>query len=137
MCRFFESRAHFRSRLGPKNKCRSSLSITATVERPRVVLQGRGVVVEAVVPVPHLLVPVPTCSEAMVPVPNVVVPVPQGWGVPVHFWYRYHTYWYRYQHAIPAGLSRISILVQGHARLSTTTSRSLMRIVFKPTLGQS
>ena len=25
---------------------------------------------EAVVPVPHLLVPVPTCSGAMVPVPN-------------------------------------------------------------------
>ena len=30
-------------------------------------------------------------------------------------------------------LSRISIFVQGHARLSITTSRSLMRIVFKPT----
>ena len=34
-------------------------------------------------------------------------------------------------------LSGISILVQGYARLSITTSRSLMRIVFKPTLGQS
>ena len=34
-------------------------------------------------------------------------------------------------------LSEISILVQGHARLSITTSRSLMRIVFKPTLGQN
>ena len=34
-------------------------------------------------------------------------------------------------------LSRISILVQGHARLSTTTSRSLMRIVFKDIGGQS
>ena len=34
-------------------------------------------------------------------------------------------------------LSRISILVQGHARLSIPTSRSLMRIEFKPTLGQS
>ena len=33
-------------------------------------------------------------------------------------------------------LSRISILVQGHARLSTTILRSLMRIVFKPTGGQ-
>ena len=61
---------------------------------------------EAVVPVPHLLVPVPTCSEAMVPVPNIVVPVPQGCGVPVHFWYRYHTYWYRYQHAISVGLEQ-------------------------------
>ena len=33
--------------------------------------------------------------------------------------------------------SGISILVQGHARLLITTSRSLMRIVFKPTLGQN
>ena len=33
-------------------------------------------------------------------------------------------------------LSGISILVQGHASLSISTSRSLMRIVFKPTLGQ-
>ena len=32
-------------------------------------------------------------------------------------------------------LSGISILVQGHTRLSIPTSRSLMRIVFKPTLG--
>ena len=34
-------------------------------------------------------------------------------------------------------LSGISILVQGHARLSITTLRSIMRIVFKPTLGQN
>ena len=61
---------------------------------------------EAVVPVPHLLVLVPTCSEAMVLVPNVVVPIPQSCGVPVHFWYRYHTYWYRYQHVIPARLEQ-------------------------------
>ena len=39
LCRFFESRAHFRSGLVPENKCRSSLSITAAVERPQVVLQ--------------------------------------------------------------------------------------------------
>ena len=58
---------------------------------------------EVVVPVPHLLVPVPTCSEAVVPVPHILVPVPQGCGVPAHFWYRYHTYWYRYQHAISTG----------------------------------
>ena len=44
--------------------------------------------------------------QAVVPVPNMVVPVPQGCGVPVHFWYRYHTYWYRYQHAISAGLKQ-------------------------------
>ena len=61
---------------------------------------------EAVVSVPHLLVPVPTCSEVLVPVPNILVPVPQGCGVPVHFWYRYHTFWYRYQHAISAGLEQ-------------------------------
>ena len=35
------------------------------------------------------------------------------------------------------GLSRISILVQGHACLLIPTSRSLMRIVFKPALGQN
>ena len=34
-------------------------------------------------------------------------------------------------------LSGISILVQGHARLSIPILRSLMRIVFKPTLGQN
>ena len=33
-------------------------------------------------------------------------------------------------------LSRIPILVQGYARLLTTTSRSLRRMVFKPTEGQ-
>ena len=33
-------------------------------------------------------------------------------------------------------LSRISIVVQGHARLSITTLRSLRRIVFKPILGK-
>ena len=33
-------------------------------------------------------------------------------------------------------LSRIPILVQGYARLSTTTSRSLRRMVFKPIEGQ-
>ena len=38
VCRFFESRSHFRSGLVLENKCRSSLSITAAVERPRVVL---------------------------------------------------------------------------------------------------
>ena len=32
-------------------------------------------------------------------------------------------------------LSAISILVQGHARLLSPTLRSLMWIVFKPTLG--
>ena len=44
--------------------------------------------------------------EVVVPVPNIVAPVPQGCGVLVHFWYRYHTYWYRYQHAICAGLEQ-------------------------------
>ena len=33
-------------------------------------------------------------------------------------------------------LSRIPILVQGYARLSTTTSRSVRRMVFKPIEGQ-
>ena len=34
-------------------------------------------------------------------------------------------------------LSGISILVLGHARLSILTSRLLMRIIFKPTLGHN
>ena len=34
-------------------------------------------------------------------------------------------------------LSKISILGQGHARLLIPTLRSLMWIVFKPTLGQN
>ena len=107
----FRSRAFFRRGLVPENKCKSLLSITTAVERPQVVLQRRGAVTEAVVLIPHLLVSVPTCSEAMVPVPNIVVPVPQGCGVPVHFWYRYHTYWYRYQHAISAGLDHWACLL--------------------------
>ena len=72
-------RAHFRSGLVPENNCRSSLSITAAVERPQVVLKLRGAAMEAVVPVPHLLVPVPTYRGTMVTVPNIVVPVPQGY----------------------------------------------------------
>ena len=39
----------------------------------------------------------------MVPVPNIVVSVPIAFGVPVHFWYWYHTNWYWYQHAISVG----------------------------------
>ena len=34
-------------------------------------------------------------------------------------------------------LSGISLLVLGHARLSIPTSRSIMRIIFKPTLGKN
>ena len=70
----------------------------------------------------------------------------------------YPIYWYQYPKAVEyqytfgtgttltgtgtnmqslRDLSRISILVQGHARLLTTTSRSLMRIVFKAISGES
>ena len=59
--------------------------------------------------------------EAVVPVPNIPVPVPHLLEP--------------YQHTIFADLSRVSILVQGHARLSAATSRSLMRSVFKAILG--
>ena len=64
---------------------------------------------EAVEPVPHLLVLVPTCNEAMVPVLNIMVPVPQRCGVPVHFWYRY-------QHVISAGLEQnFNLGVRAHS----------------------
>ena len=72
-------------------------------------------------------------------------------------WYRYQINWYRYPKAVEHqytfgtgttltgtstnvlslwDLSRILILVQGYARLSTTTSRSLRRMVFKPIEGE-
>ena len=72
-------------------------------------------------------------------------------------WYRYQINWYRYpkvdehQYTFGTGtaltgtgtnmqslrdLSRIPILVQGYARLSTTTWRSLRRMTFKPIEGQ-
>ena len=80
------------------------------------------------------MVPVPTCSEAMVPVQKKT-----GTGTPKH------------QYTFGTGttltgtstnmnflqdLSRIPILVQGYARLSTTASRSLRRMVFKPNEGR-
>ena len=69
-------------------------------------------------------------------------------------WYQYHINWYRYPQPLEyqcifgtdttltgtsinmrslQDVSEISILVQGHAHLSISTSRSLMRILFKPT----
>ena len=88
------------------------------------------------VPVPHLLVPIPTCSEAVVPVPNKLVPVPQGSGAPVHIWYRYHTYWYWYQHEIFAGLEQNSNL---GARVHLSFNHHfeiIRRMLFKPIGGQ-
>ena len=72
----------------------------------------------------------------MVLVPNIVVPVPQGCGVPVHFWYQYHTYWYQYQHAISAGLEQNLNLGARACSSLTTTLRLLMRILFKPLEGR-
>ena len=75
----------------------------------------------------------------------------------VRQWYRYQINWYRYPKAVEhqytfgtgttltgtgtnmqslRDLSRIPILVQGYARISTTTSRSLRIMVFKPIEGQ-
>ena len=55
----------------------------------------------------------------------------------MQFWYRYHTNWYRYQHAIFVGFKR-NFDLGARARLSfDPTSRSLRWIVFKPTLGQN
>ena len=38
----------------------------------------------------------------------VLVPVPTSRNSPVAKWYRYHTYWYRYQHVIFAGFKQNS-----------------------------
>ena len=50
------------------------------------------------------------CSTLLVSVPHPLVPVPLSSRAPVAFWYRYHTYWYRYQHVIFAGFDQNSTL---------------------------
>ena len=49
-----------------------------------------------------------TVAEIVVPVPGKPVPVPQSRNSPIAKWYRYHTYWYRYQHVIFAGFEHNS-----------------------------
>ena len=44
----------------------------------------------------------------MVPVPGKPVLVPSSRNSLVAKWYRYHTYWYRYQHVIFAGFEQNS-----------------------------
>ena len=51
-----------------------------------------------------------TVAEEVVPVPSKPVPVPQSRKSPVVVWYRYHTYWYRYQHVIFVGFEQNSNL---------------------------
>ena len=43
-----------------------------------------------------------------VPLSSVPVPVPPNRKSPVAKWYRYHTYWYRYQHVIFMGFEQNS-----------------------------
>ena len=47
-------------------------------------------------------------SGQVVPVPGKPVPVPPSRNSPVEKWYRYHTYWYRYQHVIFTGFEQNS-----------------------------
>ena len=47
-------------------------------------------------------------SSKVVPVPLSPVSVPPNRKSPVAKWYRYHTYWYRYQHVIFAGFEQNS-----------------------------
>ena len=47
-------------------------------------------------------------SSHLVPVPGKPVSVPQSIKSPVAKWYRYYTYWYRYQHVIFAGFEQNS-----------------------------
>ena len=82
--------------------------MAAAVKKSREVLLYGGAFIETVVPVPHTMVPVPTCSSLLVPVPRKLVSVPQSRISPVAFWYWYHTYWYRYQHVIFAGIEQNS-----------------------------
>ena len=71
--------------------------------------------------------------EVVVPVPNIVVPIPQGCGLPVNFWYRYHTNWYRYQHAISTGLEQNFNLGARARSYFNHHFETLMKIEFKPT----
>ena len=47
-------------------------------------------------------------SSQVVPVPLSPVPVPPSKKSPEAKWYRYHTYWYRYQHVIITGFEQNS-----------------------------
>ena len=47
-------------------------------------------------------------SSKVVPVPPSPVPVPPNIKSPIVKWYRYHTYWYRYQHVILTGFEQNS-----------------------------
>ena len=130
------SRAHCRSGFVPKNNCRSSLSITAavgeapgsaTVKRRNCGGSGTGTTLSG--------------TSTHMQWSNGTGTKYSGTGTPRLL---------EYQCTFGTGttltgtstnmrslqdLSGISIFVQGHARISITTSRSLMRIVFKPTLG--
>ena len=59
--------------------------MAAAVKMSREVLQCGGAFTETVVPVPHTMVPVPTCSSVLVPIPRKLVPVPQSRKSPVAF----------------------------------------------------
>ena len=47
-------------------------------------------------------------SSQVIPVPLSPVPVPPSRKSPIAKWYRYHTYWYQYQHVIFAGFEQNS-----------------------------
>ena len=47
-------------------------------------------------------------SGQVVSVPGKPVPVPPSKNSPVAKWYRYHTYWYQYQHVIFTGFEQNS-----------------------------
>ena len=130
------SRAHCRSDLVPENNCRSPLSITAaigkapgsaTVKRSNCGGSGTGTTL--------------TGTSTHMQWSNGTGTKYSGTGTPRLL--DYQRTFGTSTTLIGTGtnmrslqdLSGISILVQGHSRLSITTSRSLMRIVFKPTLG--
>ena len=75
----------------PDSECRSLWLLATVVEKSREVLMCEG-----------------TFAEAVVPIPSKPVSVPQSRKSAVAIWYRYHAYWYRYQHVIFAGIEQIS-----------------------------
>ena len=77
--------------LCPENRYRLLRLMKAAIVKLRGVLRREGRLTEAVVPVP--------CKS---------VPVPQSRKSPVAKWYRYHTFWYQYQHVIFEGFEQNS-----------------------------
>ena len=120
-CAGFSSSVHtFYKGSCPKSECRSWRLMAATAEKSWEVLWCGGTFAEAVVPVPHTMVPVPQSRKSPVAFCTGTTLTGTDTGTNMSFL---------------QDLSRIPTLVQGHACLSPTTLRSLKRRVFKRNEG--